>query len=164
MLLLLLTVAFFQLAAQKAEIDQRPLEEVKAKAQAGDAESEYQLGLRYYNGESVAKDFAEAVKWFGKAAEQGFAPAQSDLGRSYLNGEGVPKDVAEAVKWFRKAAEQNFAKAQNNLGLCYAKGDGVAKDDAGGGEVVSQSRRAESRRGSIQFGRPLRGWARRAKG
>ena len=59
------------------------------------------------------------------------------------------------MKWYRKAAEQNHAPAQYNLGNCYANGQGVAKDD-GGGEMVSQSRRAESRQGSIQFGRLLR--------
>ena len=36
--------------------------------------------------------------------------------------------------------------AQYNLGVCYANGQGVAKDEVGGGEVVSQGRRAELRR------------------
>jgi hypothetical protein len=44
-LLLLSSAAVFQLAAQQTETDQKPVEEVKAKAEAGDADSEYQLGL-----------------------------------------------------------------------------------------------------------------------
>lgn len=32
---------------------------------------EYNLALRYYNGDGVVKDYAEAAKWFRKAAEQG---------------------------------------------------------------------------------------------
>ena len=57
-------------AAQQTKADQKPIEEVKARAEAGDAESEVELGLRYTNGEGVAKDQVEAVKWFRKAAEQ----------------------------------------------------------------------------------------------
>jgi myo-inositol-1-phosphate synthase len=77
----------------------------------------------------VTKDEVEAVKWYGKAAEQGYAEAQYNLGCCYANGTGVTKDEVEAVKWFRKAAGQGYAEAQYNLGLCYANGTGVAKDE-----------------------------------
>jgi TPR repeat protein len=128
-LLLASSVAVVQLAAQQAKADQKPIEEVKAKAEAGDAESEVELGLRYEQGKGVAKDQVEAVKWYRKAAEQNLAAAQNDLGACFYNGDGVTKDPVEAVKWFRKAAEQNFAAAQFNLGVCYADGEGVAKDE-----------------------------------
>src|SRR5438067_13114399 len=111
-LLLASSVAVFQLAAQQTKTDQRPLAEVKAKAQAGDADSQVELGLRYDKGEGVAQDHAEAVKWYRKAAEQNFAGAQYSLGVCYGKGEGVAKDQVEAEKWSRKAAEQNFAAAQ----------------------------------------------------
>jgi S1-C subfamily serine protease len=107
-------------------------EDVKAKAETGDSGSEYQLGLCYYKGDGVEKDFSEAVEWYRKAAEQGFAAAQSMLGTCYFRGEGVPKDFTEAVKWLRKAAERNNVHAQANLGLCYATGQGVPKDDVEG--------------------------------
>src|SRR5258708_32076627 len=110
--LLLSSAAVFQLAAQQTEIDKRPIDEVKAKAEAGDANSEVELGLRYYKGQGVAKNQVEAAKWFRKAAEQNHALAQFDLGRCYENGEGVGKDHVEAAKWYRKAAEQNYALAQ----------------------------------------------------
>ena len=166
-LLLASSVAVVQLAAQQTKADQKPIEEVKAKAEAGDAESQMELGRRYDKGEGVVKDQAEAAKWYRKAAEQNLA--EYSLGVCYLNGEGVVKREMEAVKWFRKAAEQNFAMAQYNLGVCYEQG--VAKDEREelfpvsggnrrGGEVVSQSRRAELRPGSIQFGPLLRAWQR----
>ena len=115
-------------AAQQTQADQKPIEEVKARAEAGDAESEVELGLRYTNSEGVAKDQVEAVKWYRKAAEQNYPRGQYNLGVGYYKGEGVVKDQAEAVKWFRKAAEQNLARAQYNLGVCYYNGEGVAKD------------------------------------
>src|SRR5438067_907840 len=130
--LLLLSAAVFQLPAQRTESNRKQVDAVKAKAEAGDADSEYQLGVRYYNGEGVPKDFSEAVKWYRKAAEQGLAEAQGNLGRCYFLGQGVAKNYAEAVKWFRKAAEQNYAAAQNKLGFDYSIGQGVAKDEAEG--------------------------------
>src|SRR6266496_1681980 len=127
-LLLASSVAVVQLAAQQTKADQRPIEEVKAKAEAGDAESEVELGVRYEQGKGVAKDQAEAVKWFRKAAEQNYAKAQYNLAHCFDTGEGVAKDPVEAVKWYRKAAEQNYATAQENLGVCYVSGEGVAED------------------------------------
>ena len=97
------------------------------------------LGVCFYAGEGVAKDQAEAVKWYRKAAEQNLAAGQHNLGVCYYNGEGVAKDQVEAVKWFRKAAEQNYAEAQYSLGNCYTKGFGVAKDQV---EAVKWYRKA----------------------
>lgn len=128
MLFLLSIVAVFQPAAQQTKIDQKPIGEIKAKAEAGDANSELELGLRYDNGDGVAKDPGEAAKWLRKAAEQNVAQAQFILGVFYAMGKGVAKDQVEEVKWFRKAGEQNHAYAQYRLGICYAEGEGVAKD------------------------------------
>ena len=66
----------------------------------------------YDYGRGVAKDYAEAVRWYRKAAEQGNANAQYNLGLMYEEGLGVAKDGAEAMRWFRKAAEQGYAKAK----------------------------------------------------
>src|SRR5213082_2323998 len=95
--LLASSVAVVQLAAQQTKAGQKPIEEVKAKAEAGDAESQVELGRRYDEGEGVAKDPVEAVKWVRKAAEQKLAMAQYNLGLCYYKGEGVAKDRVEAV-------------------------------------------------------------------
>jgi TPR repeat protein len=128
-LFLLLSAAVFQLPAKQNETDRKQFEKVKAKAEAGDANSELELGLRYFNGEGVTKNKVEAVKWYLKAAEQNNHFAQYNLGNLYYNGDGVVKDYAEAVKWYRKAAEQNDVRAQSDLGLCYYFGNGVVKDE-----------------------------------
>jgi hypothetical protein len=44
------SVAVVQLAAQQTKADQKPIGEVKAKAEAGDAQSQVELGLRYDKG------------------------------------------------------------------------------------------------------------------
>ena len=51
----------------------------------------FNLGLRYYNGDGVARNFTEAVRWLRKAAELGIPEAMCNLGICYENGEGVEK-------------------------------------------------------------------------
>ena len=74
------------------------------------------------------KNYAEAIKWFRKVAEQGHTDAQVWIGYYYEKGQGVQQDYAEAVKWYRKAAEQGNATGQCNLGYCYSFGKGVQQD------------------------------------
>jgi TPR repeat protein len=116
-------------AAEPTEAERKLFLEAKAKADQGDADAQFNLGVMYAKGQGVVKDEVEAVKWFRKAADQGNAEAQSNLGVMYAKGEGVVKDEVEAVKWFRKAADQGDADAQYNLGVMYAKGQGVVKDE-----------------------------------
>lgn len=96
------------------------LDEDKAAAIRGDASAQFRLGVMYGKGEGVPLDYAEALKWYRKAAEQGHVRAQNNLGSMYHGGKGVPQDDAEARKWYRKAAERGIAVAQYNLGRMYA--------------------------------------------
>jgi len=93
-------------------------------------ENWYQQGEKYYFGEGVPQNYAEAIKWYRKAAEQGHADAQFRLGICYGDGKGVPQDYTEAVKWLRKAAEQENAHAQFCLGVSYEDGKGIPQDHA----------------------------------
>jgi len=128
--LLLLNAAVFQLAAEQSDADRKLLADIRARAQRGDAQSQFEMGAAFHFGNlGVAKDDVEASKWYRKAAEQNNAPAQCNLGACYHDGQGVATDDVEAAKWYRKAAEQNCAQAQFNLGVCYENGQGVAKDD-----------------------------------
>lgn len=113
--------------AMSEENPKAHVQSLQESAEQGDAAAQCNLGLCYYNGNGVAKDLTEAVKWFRKAAEQGYAVAQYNLGECYRVGDGVPKDMTEAVNWYRKAAEMGFANAQRNLGMCYNNGDGIPK-------------------------------------
>ena len=81
--------------------------------------AQYILGVMYHEGEGVPQDYAEAMRWFRRAAEQGDPAAQSELGVMYHKGQGVLQDYAEAMRWFRRAAEQEDPFAQYNLGVMY---------------------------------------------
>lgn len=65
--------------------------------------AQYRLGIRYYNGQDVSQNYAKALNWLRKAAEQGHVKAQSHLVDMYSRGEGVQQDHAEATKWRERA-------------------------------------------------------------
>jgi uncharacterized protein len=58
----------------------------------------------YSLGHGVPQDYAEALPWYRKAAEQGDANAQFNLGAMYAQGHGVPRDNVEAHMWLSLAA------------------------------------------------------------
>ena len=102
-----------------------------AKAEAGGAEAQYQLGNMYYlGGDGVRRDYAQAEFWFRKSAEQGNPDSQFMLGGLYHSGQGVPQDSAQAFAWTMKAAKQGHTDAEFFISTCYTEGWGVAKDDA----------------------------------
>jgi TPR repeat protein len=126
--LLFVLGAGVQLHAQSAELDRKVFETTKAKAETGDAVSEFNLGVAYGDVVRVPRNYKEAARWYRKAAEQGMAAAQCKLGFLYSDGQGVQNDDTVAVGWFRKAAEQGNAVAQFYLGEMYADAHGVAQD------------------------------------
>ena len=90
----------------------------------------HDVTLGWKDGRGVPQDYAEAMKWYRKAADQGHAMAQFNLGLMYYYGRGVPQDYAEAMKWYRKAADQGHARAQFNLGIMYYDYKGVRQNYA----------------------------------
>jgi hypothetical protein len=82
----------------------------------------------YDLGHGVPQDYAEAVRWYLKAAEQGVELAQTYLGGMYDQGRGVPQDYAEAATWFRRAADRGVALAQFVLGTMYEEGTAGSQD------------------------------------
>ena len=108
-------------------------------ALSGDATAQNDLGCAYSKGQGVEQDFAEAIKWWRKAADLDLPGAALNLGLAYLSGQGVPQDYTEAARWNRKAAEQGLAGAEHNLGNAYFKGQGVPQNYV---EAVKWYRRA----------------------
>jgi len=98
----------------------RALELLQPLAKAGDPAAQEELAGLYAAGLSVEQDYAEAKKWFEKAAAQGYAPAQYRLGTLYEGGLGVSKSLEKAKGWFEKAAQSGDAEAQGRLGYLLA--------------------------------------------
>jgi hypothetical protein len=102
----------------------------KEHAATDDAATQFHLGTLYESGNGVPQDYAQAVVWYRKAAEQNLAIAQYRLGVLYANGVGAPLDKAQSAAWFQKAADQGYVYAQEMLGSDYLTGEGVQQDYA----------------------------------
>lgn len=101
--------------AKIQEVSPEQIEEYVRKADQGDVDAQYNLGIIYYHGEGVPRNYEEALSWFLKAAEQNDADAQYNLGFMYGRGEGIEKSHAQSVAWFKRAAEQGHRGAQDIL-------------------------------------------------
>jgi hypothetical protein len=105
------------------------LKDLRARAEKGDAEAQYQLGLRYHKGNGVEKDDKAALEWYLKAAAKDHTQAEVQLGYLHAHGFGTKQDFAGAAKWYRKAALKGDPTAQHNLGLQALHGQGMKKDE-----------------------------------
>ena len=77
---------------KQEQIDERPSSTELTAAADGDAQAQFNLGLRYTTGRGVPRNDREAVAWYRKAAEQGNALAQQNLERMSADGRGIPRD------------------------------------------------------------------------
>ena len=128
-LLGLLGLALAACAASRNPVsDWQNTEALHDQAVAGDAESQYRLGMHYLNGRGVLRNETKAATWFTHAAETGHADAQFMLATAYATGRGVAPDPARALVWYRKAAEVGQPRAQSQLGDAYMHGRDVPKD------------------------------------
>lgn len=124
-----LSVILLLLSACQFTPADKTLDEVTARAQAGDAKAQSTLAAMYYHGRNVTQDYKQAFDWYTKAAEQGYADAQYNLGVAYINGQGVKRNYTQAAAWNTRAAEQGHIDAQYNLGGAYLGGQGVAQNN-----------------------------------
>lgn len=77
---------------------------LKASAEQGDMVAQRKLGIRYYEGKGIPKNYSEAAKWFRLSAEQGDASGQILLGGMYYYGKGVIQNKVHAYMWWNISA------------------------------------------------------------
>lgn len=113
-LLMMLTLAIFCL-----NVCAQSFEQIRNKANSGDAYSQYMMGWSYANGENgVSRDYSQALSWFEKSSDKGYAASAYFIGWMYFYGEGVQKDNHEAYKWFSKAEQLGMNEAKKYLVAC----------------------------------------------
>lgn len=93
----------------------------KAKAEAGDSQAQYELGLFYSQDyeRAVAIDYFEAFTWTEKAAQKNHRMAQRLLAKFYELGRGTDKNMEQAIKWHRSAALLGCKQSQRWMGQMY---------------------------------------------
>jgi len=84
---------------------------LKAAAEKGNADAQYEWGLSCFRDEK----YAEAVEYYRKAADQGLTKAMHALAGCLLRGEGVAKDVDKAKELYRKAAAKGYGPSEARL-------------------------------------------------
>ncbi len=87
------------------------------QAESGDLTAANYVGIHYYLGLGVTRDFAKAAAWFETAALGRHAGAQRNLGVMYLRGHGVDKDYSRAYGWFYHAYVGGSRNAEKYLGF-----------------------------------------------
>ena len=92
-------------------------------AEQGDAEAQNYLGILYYLGFGVNRDYAKALQWYQKAAKSGNPDAQRNFGDMIHFGRGTSKDNYRAFKWYFAAAQQGNQGAQKQIEVLSAAGN-----------------------------------------
>jgi len=111
------------------------VDQLNTMASRGNGDAMLELGERLIQGQGVATNVDEGLKWLTKAADAGKMEAWYDLGFVYSNGliDGKP-NIVEAMKYFQKGDDLGNADCQTSMGLLYQAGEkipgGVKADPA----------------------------------
>ena len=115
------------------------MEELFKQAEQGDTEAQLQLGLAYYNGDGISKNYRKAYCWFQKAAEQGHAEAEFMLGEMLRSGKKIGKDLKKAFEWYTLASQQGHIPAKHCLAGMVYDGEGCKRDVKRGKELFEEA-------------------------
>jgi TPR repeat protein len=95
----------------------------------GNHSAQASLAFLYRDGYGgVAKDSAEAIRWYRQAADQGNATALGNLGWFYREGVGVEKDYQKSVDYYRRGADAGDVSSIAAMGYAVQNGLGVAQN------------------------------------
>ena len=95
----------------------KSLKLAEAAAGAGDAQAMNLLGVQYYLGAGVPRDFAVARRWFESAALKNDLNAQCNIAMLYLRGLGGAQDFMRAYAWFERADQGGNPRAKAYLAV-----------------------------------------------
>lgn len=98
--------------------------EWRGPADAGDSDAQFNLGQAYKLGNGVTKDFAQAERWYKKAADQGHLQANDNYGLLLFQN----NRRSEALPYLQASADRGERRAQYVLGTGHFNGDFVSKD------------------------------------
>lgn len=97
-------------------------------------EGSISVGGLFSNNEDGAPDYAAALTWARRAAEQGITEAQALLGYILTSGPEPLRDLEQAEHWYRRSAAAGCAQGSLGLGLAFLRkgGDQSALREAAG--------------------------------
>ncbi|MHC4354335.1 MAG: tetratricopeptide repeat protein, partial [Planctomycetota bacterium] len=92
----LLAASFLAISLSAQDLDH-----LRAQADSGQAEAQYQLSLRHFAAIGVEKNDDSGLFWLRKAVVQGHSTAQAVLGGWYMKGNRVPRDPNIGIELVR---------------------------------------------------------------
>lgn len=101
-------------AASSAE----EFEQLKQKAEAGDASAMVEVADIYYRGNyncGVNRDFAQALSWYLRAADAGNTDVCLTIATIYDKGSAGERNYEKAYEWYKKAAELGSSEAEARM-------------------------------------------------
>jgi hypothetical protein len=104
------------------------VQELEDRANTGDREALYTLGVSYSLGFGVKKDKSKAKSYFLQAADKGHADAQYELGKIFKETSEDKSSAESAIYWLKRAAKNNHIRAQYLLGYIYENGEMINVD------------------------------------
>ena len=87
----------------------------RPRAEAGESEAQNYLGVHYYLGLGVKRDWRQALQWYEKSAKQGDPRAQLNYGLMFHNAYGTDKDIVVAFMWYYASYRQGNATAERYM-------------------------------------------------
>lgn len=109
------------------------LDALKARAQSGDADAAYKLGVLYQQ----SQDEPDATNWFQIAAQLGNRDAENVWGASLA----ARQDYTNAAEWLQRAVDQGDPNAEINLATLYTYGFGVKQNAAAAAALLEKADR-----------------------
>lgn len=103
------------------------------KAAKKNAAKAYALGVMYFNGDGIERDYQKAFYWMNRANSDGYGDSNCRyyLGRCYEKGLGVKNDYVKARKFYDSASRDGNVRAKVKLADLYRRGLGCKKNPEG---------------------------------
>lgn len=93
-------------------------EQLRQKAEGGDAAAMVEVANAYYRGNynsGVSRDFGQALSWFLRAADAGNTDVYLTIATIYEKGSAGGRDFAQAYDWYKKAAALGSSEAEARI-------------------------------------------------
>lgn len=114
-----LALVFTNTVAGQSKLPECEIQELAIMAALGDRTAQYNLGVEFFRGESIPKDFVKAANLWRKASDAGVIGAKNNLGYLIYYGKVGKPEYGEAIQLWRFAAERGFAESQVHLAYAY---------------------------------------------
>lgn len=115
-------IMLFFAIALRASAQSPNITELTQKAEAGNAQAQYELAVCYQHGNGVQADDSKAMSWYIKAAKNKQPDAAIIYGTSLLQSApqyNIAQNIGEGVKYLYIAAEQGKEQAITALAGAY---------------------------------------------